>query len=343
MVSILHLLQMFSEFLNHEDAGKTRCDMVDFVMKEKERYYIDGHIVLKMHETNLDTWTSGMLYSTDMADELAIYALSDLTRKHTVIITNTKPWTTVHPDVVVKDSYHLLDMCDIKLLFLGNRKFGRLLRRPKDCNNPVVYNPPVFPGPEPPGLRELETAESLLMMQNQCPPEPTDCVESSLADQELSPIEMCVWNGMQALDNLRQLFGNDAMYLITEYIEPLQHYGQPVQDTMDVLVETSDPIIDAMNAITGYTEPSKHYGQPTLDGLCVLVETPDKPYVLVCQKDENKIKQCSVQLNRIDGYLSFVPNKNVCSAILNEGRPHTRSQCTVKPARTPRHPAIGTS
>ena len=164
-----HVFEIFSEFLEHEDAGKTRCDMVEFVKSNKDRYFMDGHTVLKMHETDLDTWSNSMVYSNDMADELAIYALSDLTRKHTTIITNTKPWTTVHPDVTVENNYQLLEMCDVKLLFLGNRKFGRLRQRPKDCNNPIVTNPPVFPGNEPPGIRELETAKSLLMMQNQRP------------------------------------------------------------------------------------------------------------------------------------------------------------------------------
>ena len=158
------------------------------------------------------------------------------------------------------------------------------------------------------------------------------------AERELSPIELCVQNGMQARDNLWQLFGNDAMYLITEYIEPLKNYGQPLQDAMNVLVETVPPIIDAMHSITGYTEPPKHYRQPTLDGFCVLVETLDKLYALVHPEDERRIKHCAVHLSRIDGYLSFVPNQNVCSTILNEGGPHTRSQCAVKPSRTPRHP-----
>ena len=337
-----HVFEIFSDFLEHEDAGKTRCDMVDFVKANKERYFMDGHTVLKMHETNLDAWANSMIYSTDMADELAIYALSDFTKKHTVIITNTKPWTTVHPDVTIVDTYQLLDMCDVKLIFLGNRKFGRLRPRPKECNNPIVYNPPVFPGSEPPSIRELETAESLLMMQNQNqnPDEllPHDSTQSSDVDRNLSPMELCVKNGMQALEDLQHLFGNDAMFLITEYIEPMKTYGQPLRDAMDVLVETVLPHPDAMYSITGYTEPPRPYKQPATDGFCVLVETRVKPYVLVNPDVERKIKHCSVELSRIDGYISFVPERNVCSTILEAGRPHTRSRCAPKPPRVSRHP-----
>ena len=161
-----HVFEIYSEFLSHEDAGKTRCDMIDFVCANKERYLMDGHTVLKMHETSLEGWACQMTYFENGADELALYALSDLTKKHTVVITSTKPWTTVHPDVIVTDIYHLLDICGIRLLFLGNCKFGRLHDRPRNCNNPVILNPPVFPGVEPPGSRELKTVESLLMMRS---------------------------------------------------------------------------------------------------------------------------------------------------------------------------------
>ena len=134
------------------------------------------------------------------------------------------------------------------------------------------------------------------------------------------------------------LFGNDAMFLITEYIEPVKTYGQPISDAMDVLVETALPQFDAMYSITGYTDSPKHYGQPENDGPCVLVETSSKPYVLVRPDIEMVLKHCSVDLTRIDGYLSFVPDRNVCSAILDTGRPHTRSRCAPKPSRTTRHP-----
>ena len=119
-----HVFEIYSEFLEHEDAGKTCCDMINFVSENKERYSIDGHTVLKMHGLNLDSWACKMTYTENGADELALYALSDLTKKHTVVITNTKPWTTVHPAVTVEDIYELMDMCEVKLLFLGNCKFG---------------------------------------------------------------------------------------------------------------------------------------------------------------------------------------------------------------------------
>ena len=346
-----HVFEIYSEFLPHGDAGKTRCDMINFVSDHKERYAMDGHTVLKMHKTNLTNWACKMTYFENGADELGLYALSDLTKKHTVVITNNRPWTTVHPDIGVHDIYHLLDMCDVRLLYLGDCKFGRLRNRPKNCNNPVLYNPPVFPGCEPPGLRELETAESLLMMQRQVTDEstlPTTSVDDlnnvvsvpfgdameSVVDRVLSPVELCVQKGLDAMDKLCSIFDRDAMYVITGYIEPLVNYGQPLQDCMDVLVETR---CDAMESITDYIEPKIKYGQPKHDGISVLVET-EELYALVDPAVGLQLKNCTVRLTKITYVLSFVPEKDLCHAVLSMGRPHTHSQCTPKPPRTQRHP-----
>ena len=341
-----HVFEIYSEFLPHGDAGKTRCDMINFVSNNKERYAMDGHIVLKMHETNLNQWACNMTYFENGADELAVYALSDLTNTHTAVITNNRPWTTLHPDVVIKDVYHLLEICDVNLLYLGNQKFGRLRPRPKNCNNPVLYNQPVFPGSSPPGLRELETAESLLMMQGQTSGENSEVQNVPESDHTItepidktpnrvvSPVELCIQKGMDAMDKLCSLFDNDAMYVITGYIEPLLNYGQPVHDCMDVLVETRT---DAMDLITGFVESVLVYGQPERDCMDVLVET-EEIYALIKPSVGRQLKNCSVRLERINDVLSFVPKKDVCNAILNRGRPHTRSQCTPKPPRVSRHP-----
>ena len=116
-----------------------------------------------MHETNLNAWACKMTYWENSADELALYALSDLTKQHTVVITNTKPWSTVHPNVNVRDIHDLLNVCSVRLLFLGNNKFGRLRPRPPNYQTLFMMNLPVFPGNEP-SDREWETAHSLLMM-----------------------------------------------------------------------------------------------------------------------------------------------------------------------------------
>ena len=64
-----HVFDLFAEFLPHRDSGKTRLDMINFVSENKERNMLDGHIVLKMHETNLNAWACKMTYWENSADE----------------------------------------------------------------------------------------------------------------------------------------------------------------------------------------------------------------------------------------------------------------------------------
>ena len=79
-----------------------------------------------------------------------------------------------------------------------------------------------------------------------------------------------------------------------------------------------------------------------VDSMCassVLVETTDesKPeYVLVDPKIE-QIKQCSIKLTKIDSVLSYIPNQDLCHALMYAGRPHTHSMCSPKPPKCGRH------
>ena len=87
----------------------------------------------------------------------------------------------MHPNVVLKDIHGLLDVCGVKLLYLGNNKFGRLCHRPQNYDTSVMVNLPVFPGTETPCVREMETVCSLLLMNAQ----ETDNQETGVGKLEL--------------------------------------------------------------------------------------------------------------------------------------------------------------
>ena len=50
-----HVYDVFAEHMPHQDGCKTRLDMINYVSDNRERYEVDCHIVLKMHEVNLTT------------------------------------------------------------------------------------------------------------------------------------------------------------------------------------------------------------------------------------------------------------------------------------------------
>ena len=75
-----------------------------------------------MHEIYLDTWLKKMAYWGTKADELAIYALSDMLNVHSFIVMKNHPWTTV--DASVKGTVlEVLNLCPVKLVFLGDNRF----------------------------------------------------------------------------------------------------------------------------------------------------------------------------------------------------------------------------
>ena len=90
-VNRTHVYDAFAEFMHHKDSCKTRLDMINFVEENKASYGIDCHIVLKMHETNLNAWACKMSYYENGSDELALHALSELAKIHTVVLTASKP------------------------------------------------------------------------------------------------------------------------------------------------------------------------------------------------------------------------------------------------------------
>ena len=160
-----HVFDQFSEYLTHQSGTQTRLDMLRHISENNEKYSLISVVTLKIHELDLDTWKDRMSYVENSADELALFALSDLTKRHTIVLTRTKPWSTVHPDVVVTGPQQLMELCDVRLLFLGGNKYARIRPRPVNYTSTVIVNQTVFPKLDPHSDRELDTAYSLLQMK----------------------------------------------------------------------------------------------------------------------------------------------------------------------------------
>ena len=89
------------------------------------------------------------------------------------MVTKHCPWTTV--DASVKGtSLEILHLCPVKLVFLGDDRYGRLWRKLQPAQHVSTHQTdllPVFPDTQPletdsapPTLMELETVETLLTM-----------------------------------------------------------------------------------------------------------------------------------------------------------------------------------
>ena len=112
-----------------------------------------------------------MSYWGNCGDALSIYAMYDMYVAHCCVITRTKPWITV-ANTFKGTAMNVLKICQVKLIYLGNNKFSRLLEKAGTSAPsylPVNYNYlPMLQQPVPPPLiRELETANTLLNLQSQ--------------------------------------------------------------------------------------------------------------------------------------------------------------------------------
>ena len=77
-----------------------------------------------MHEIYIDTWLKQMLYWGTKADELPIYALSDMLNVHSFIVTNDRLFDTMdkvvaHEDVSFTDPNYWLKFRDCMDLVTG--------------------------------------------------------------------------------------------------------------------------------------------------------------------------------------------------------------------------------
>ena len=318
-----HVFDIFSEYTTHRDSSRTRLDMLNFVASNNERYKWDCHVFFMMHDVYLDTWLKKMAYWGTKADELSIYALSDMLKVHTFIITKHRPWTTIDPAVQGTPT-EIIYYCPIKLAYLGNNRFGRLW--PKVIPTPSVSTPQtnillVFSDSEPlvhvpalPTLVELETAKTLLTMQ-----QTTDHVQSmniettknlNLQEPYISTVDQ---PSELILDNL-----------------PTPSVEHPIEDFLDAMdklvdhedVSFSEPnywlkFCDCMDVITGRI--SDLVDAVTLDKISMW--------------DSIKTKPCRVELVRLK-YTPTVklPTLQTTQDLLALGEYFTRSK--IKPKKS---------
>ena len=126
--------------------------MLNFVVENATRYEWNAHVLLKMHSTHLDGWVKTMTDCLNRGDELAIYALCDMLKRHAFVFTQTKPWTTVDGSIGSLTVPELCMMCDVRLIYLGNNKFGKIKCKPEVLS----------PLPKPKLFREEQTPCTLV-------------------------------------------------------------------------------------------------------------------------------------------------------------------------------------
>ena len=124
------------------------CNVHDQVMTEVSenfnQYSLAATVVLAMRKQSLLEWLTNMRKYDTPGDEIVLYALSRMTRVHSIVYSKMATWCTVAVSQPILPS-DLHKTCTVKLMYLGKRGFGELVQKP-------LYIMPVY---QPNTLGEL--------------------------------------------------------------------------------------------------------------------------------------------------------------------------------------------
>ena len=180
------LFNIFGELLDC-DAHSVRDQAMTEISDNFNHYSLAATVVLSMRKQNLIEWLSSMRKYDTPGDEIVLYALSRLTRVHSIVYSKTATWCTVAVAQPMLPS-DLHKVCTVRLMYLGRRGFGELVQKPS-------FSMPVY--------SQVETGESVYssgyyeeIKDKSTQPEPnavepaasTDEVNVTQIESEVSPI-----------------------------------------------------------------------------------------------------------------------------------------------------------
>ena len=122
------LFELFGVF-SEEDPAVVRRFIINHVKQEKELYRSVGSHHLRKLKLSIEQWIKLMSSDSVFGDELMVYALSCAYQWHALILTSKGYWTTIGSDDPIKLD-RLLQICEVRLLFIGMHMFGELKRKP---------------------------------------------------------------------------------------------------------------------------------------------------------------------------------------------------------------------
>ena len=127
-----HLFEIFSS----HDAMEVRELMLEHIAKNLDFHASHSIVCLEMRNTRFTNWVDRIADGRMYCDELGLLSLSALYRRHTLVVTANKLWSTIeHPTPV--NLLELLNECSVKLVYLGQLRFGELKTHPRRPSRPM--------------------------------------------------------------------------------------------------------------------------------------------------------------------------------------------------------------
>ena len=103
--------------------------MLSAISSDFNYYQTVSWLILQLHKTTLSEWCHVMRCVTTPADKLAIFALSRLYRRHSVVYTKDKTWSTIGTSTPMSEK-EVYQQCDLKFILMGKGHYMQLIKKP---------------------------------------------------------------------------------------------------------------------------------------------------------------------------------------------------------------------
>ena len=118
------LFDLFSEF-SSQMGSTVRDNMVGWAFDNFRLLENVCKVAIEQYNISLQTWISEMANENKCGDEIALYILSRMYRKHAFVYTQMLWWTTLLYTWQVQEK-DLMDKCEIVLVYFSYKKYVHL-------------------------------------------------------------------------------------------------------------------------------------------------------------------------------------------------------------------------
>ena len=123
-----HVYDIFGDF-SSTDGKSVKMTMLDEIGDNYDWYESRGRVALNMQDKDLTEWLKYHLTNQSAhADEIAVYALSHIYDRHTVIFSKGRPWCTIRATGDSKE-VDFVNSCQVHLLYIGKDMYAPLTLR----------------------------------------------------------------------------------------------------------------------------------------------------------------------------------------------------------------------
>ena len=124
-----HIYKLFGNYGGH-DATQVRLLLLKHMAIDPSFHMRRGTVCLEMRNTLFERWLHRVADNQMYCDELGILSLSHMYRRHSLVVTVNKMWSTIEHSSPL-NLLELLNECSVKLIYLGQLRFGELKPKPK--------------------------------------------------------------------------------------------------------------------------------------------------------------------------------------------------------------------